>query len=75
MKGTEITRIGIIYHLFTPEIPRDITSLPSILKHIRVSCIRSILPRIQLFERRLALNPGLNLNQVYFSCFHKHFLG
>ena len=29
----------------------------------------------QLFEGRLALNPGLNLNRVSFSCFQKHFLG
>ena len=29
----------------------------------------------QLFEGRLALNPGLNLTQVSFSCVQKHFLG
>ena len=28
----------------------------------------------QLFEGRLALNPGLNLTRVSFSCVHKHFL-
>ena len=28
----------------------------------------------QLFEGRLALNPGLNLTQVSFSCVQKHFL-
>ena len=29
----------------------------------------------QLFKSRLALNPGLKLIQVSFSCFQKHFLG
>ena len=29
----------------------------------------------QLFEDRLALNPGLNLTLVSFSCVQKHFLG
>ena len=29
----------------------------------------------QLFEGRLALNPGLNLTRVSFSCVQKHFLG
>ena len=29
----------------------------------------------QLFEGRLALNPGLNLTRVSFSCVLKHFLG
>ena len=32
-------------------------------------------PRAQLFERRLAFNPGLNLTQVSFSFVQKHFLG
>ena len=32
-------------------------------------------PRAQLFEDRLELNPGLNLNEVSFSCVQKHFLG
>ena len=32
-------------------------------------------PRAQLFEGRLALNPGLNLTQVSFSCVQKHLLG
>ena len=31
--------------------------------------------RAQLFEGRLALNPGLNLTLVSFSCAQKHFLG
>ena len=31
--------------------------------------------RAQLFEGRLALNPRLNLTQVYFCCVYKHFLG
>ena len=31
--------------------------------------------RAQLFEGRLALNPGLNLTLVSFSCVQKHFLG
>ena len=30
--------------------------------------------RAQLLEGRLALNPGLNLTQVSFSCVQKHFL-
>ena len=30
--------------------------------------------RAQLFEGRLALNPGLNLTWVSFSCVQKHFL-
>ena len=29
----------------------------------------------QLFKGRLALNPGLNLTRVSFSCVQKHFLG
>ena len=29
----------------------------------------------QLFEGRLALNPGLNLTRVSLSCVQKHFLG
>ena len=29
----------------------------------------------QLFDGRLALNPGLNLTQVSLSCVQKHFLG
>ena len=33
-----------------------------------------IVIRAQLFEGRLALNPGLNLTQVSFSCVQKHFL-
>ena len=31
--------------------------------------------RAQLFEGRIALNPGLNLTWVSFSCVQKHFLG
>ena len=31
--------------------------------------------RAQLFEGRLALNPGLNLIRVFFSCVQKNFLG
>ena len=31
--------------------------------------------RAQLFEGGLALNPGLNLTLVSFSCVQKHFLG
>ena len=31
--------------------------------------------RAQLFEGRLALNAGLNLTRVSFSCVQKHFLG
>ena len=31
--------------------------------------------RAQLFEGRLALNPGLNLTRISFSCVQKHFLG
>ena len=31
--------------------------------------------RAQLFEGRLALNPGLTLTLVSFSCAQKHFLG
>ena len=31
--------------------------------------------RAQLFEGRLALNPGLNLSRVSFSGVQKHFLG
>ena len=37
-----------------------------------VSCTQI---RAQLFEGRLALNPGLKLTLVPFSCFQKHFLG
>ena len=33
------------------------------------------LTRAQLFEGGLALNPGLNLTRVSFSCVLKHFLG
>ena len=29
----------------------------------------------QMFEGRLALNPGLNLTRVSLSCVKKHFLG
>ena len=32
-------------------------------------------PRAQLFEGRLALNPGLNLTRAFLSCVQKHFLG
>ena len=31
--------------------------------------------RAQLLKGRLALNPGLNLTRVSFSCVEKHFLG
>ena len=31
--------------------------------------------RAQLFEGRLALNPGLNLTRASLSCVQKHFLG
>ena len=31
--------------------------------------------RAQLFESRLAPNPGINLTRVSFSCVEKHFLG
>ena len=31
-------------------------------------------PRAQLFEGRLALNLGLKLTLIYFSCVQKHFL-
>ena len=31
--------------------------------------------RAQMFEGRLALNPGLNLTRVSLSCVQKHFLG
>ena len=31
--------------------------------------------RAQLFEGRLAINSGLNLTRVSFSCVQKHFLG
>ena len=33
-----------------------------------------IIIRTELFELRLALNPGLKLTQVSFSCVQKHFL-
>ena len=39
------------------------------IKHARLST------RAQLFEGRLALNLGLNLTPVSFSCAQKHFLG
>ena len=35
----------------------------------------SLTTRAQLFEGRLALNLGLNLTLVSFSCAQKHFLG
>ena len=35
---------------------------------------KSSYPRAQLFEARLALNPGLNLTRISFSCVQKHFL-
>ena len=35
----------------------------------------SLTSRAQLFEGRLALNRGLNLTRVSFSCVQKHFLG
>ena len=35
----------------------------------------SLFSRAQLFEGRLALNPGLNLTRVSFSFVQKHFLG
>ena len=31
-------------------------------------------PWAQLFKGQLALNPGLNLKRVFFSCVQKHFL-
>ena len=37
--------------------------------------ILTVFTQTQLFERRLALNPGLNLTLVSFSCVQKHFLG
>ena len=40
-----------------------------------IPLISSILIRAQLFEDRLALNPGLNLTWVSFSYAQKHFLG
>ena len=36
---------------------------------------RGLLLRAKLFEGRLALNPGLNLTRVCFSCVEKHVLG
>ena len=36
---------------------------------------KNIMTSAQLFEGRLALNPGLNLTLVSFSCVQKHFLG
>ena len=39
------------------------------------SKLLEILAWAQLFEGRLALNPGLNLTRVSFSCVQKHFLG
>ena len=38
-------------------------------------CYNGFFIRAQLFEDRLALNPGLKLSLVPFSCFQKHFLG
>ena len=38
-------------------------------------CSAPIETRAQLFEGRLALNPGLNLTRVSFSFVQKHFLG
>ena len=38
-------------------------------------CYNGFFIRAQLFEGRLALNPGLKLTPVSFSCFQKHFLG
>ena len=47
--------------------------------HARVDAIRrprlQFPPWAQLFEDGLALNPGLNLTWVSFSCVQKHFLG
>ena len=34
----------------------------------------TLIYRAQLFEGRLALNPGLKLTPVSFSCVQKHFL-
>ena len=39
------------------------------------SKLLEILAWAQLFEGRLALNLGLNLTRVSFSCVQKHFLG
>ena len=36
---------------------------------------QNFVTRAQLFEGRLALNPGLNLTRVSFSGVEKHFLG
>ena len=50
---------------------RGIWSTDSKVRAILYSAIN----RAQLFEGRLALNPGLNLTRVSFSCVQKHFLG
>ena len=44
--STVITCIGKFYHLFTPEIPRDIAFIPSVQKRVqrwRISWIKSII--------------------------------
>ena len=37
--------------------------------------LKTIISWAQLLEGGLALNPGLNLTRVSFSCVQKHFLG
>ena len=60
--------ISLLIILYTPSVFSWAKSLPLILKI-------SSTYRTQLFEGRLALDPGLNLTRISFSCVQKHFLG
>ena len=60
-----LPRSGSCFWLAEAKIPRDPTSAGR----------RTIQFWAQLFEGRLALNPGLNLTRVSFSFVQKHFLG
>ena len=49
----------------------DFQAIEEMVDHMTASLYN----RARLFEGRLALNPGLNLTRVSFSCVQKHFLG
>ena len=51
------------------------SSLSLFFIDVVVSYRKELLFRGQLFEGRLALNSGLSLTRVSFSCVQKHFLG
>ena len=66
-----LTRFILFYFTYVLSLGKNSTHQHFCVMKLKENWIT----RAQLFEGRLALNPGLKLTQVSFSCVQKHFVG